>query len=148
MDPIRSPEPRRFNPDRYEGDETSLYESARGDPLKRDNFNFGAGRRMCQGVHIAERSLFLGMSRILWLFDLQSPLDSAGNRIIPDTENLIGGITVTPAPYEVDFVPRSAERTAIVRQAVTDCEKLLSPETKQWKKAPEGMAFGTAKAEA
>ncbi|EXJ70408.1 uncharacterized protein A1O5_06476 [Cladophialophora psammophila CBS 110553] len=145
MDPNRSPEPRRFNPDRYIGDNTTLYESANGEPLKRDNFNFGAGRRLCQGVHIAERSLYLGMSRILWGFHLRKALDKAGNPITPDINDLVGGITVHPRQYPIDIVPKSPERTSIIRQAVKDAEELLHPETGQWKKVPEGMVFGAWK---
>lgn len=145
MDPKRSPEPRRFNPERFAGDTTTLYESAHGEPLKRDNFNFGAGRRLCQGIHIAERSLFLGMSRILWGFNLDKPLDAVGDPITPDVDDLVGGITMHPRPYKVDIVPRSPERAAIIRQAVKECESLLHPETKQWKQVPEGMVFGAWK---
>jgi hypothetical protein len=145
MDPARSPEPRRFNPDRYAGDATTLYQSANGEPLLRDNFNFGAGRRLCQGIHIAERSLFLGMSRILWAFNLEAPLDDSGRPIIPDVDNLVGGITVHPAPFGINIVPRSPERVQVVRDAIKDCEKLLHPATGQWKAVPEGMVFGAWK---
>ena len=145
MNPDRSPHPRQFNPDRFTGDNTTLYESANGEPLKRDNFNFGAGRRLCQGVHIAERSLYLGMSRILWGFNLKKPLDQAGNPITPDLDDLVGGITVHPNAYKIDIVPRSPERTAAIRQAVKDAERLIDPISGQWKKVPEGMVFGVWK---
>lgn len=49
MDPERSPSPRTFSPDRFAGDNRSLYESAMGEAGKRDNYVFGAGRRLCQG---------------------------------------------------------------------------------------------------
>ena len=141
MDPKRSPEPRQFNPDRYAGDMTTLYESAQGEPMKRDNFNFGAGRRLCQGVHIAERSLYLGMSRILWGFDLKKSLDTQGNPITPNVDDLTGGITVHPSPFKIDIVPRSPQRTQIMRQAAKDCEHLVHAESGQWKQVPDGMGF-------
>jgi hypothetical protein len=37
----------------------------------RDHFAFGAGRRICPGYHVAERSFFIGFSRLLWAFDIQ-----------------------------------------------------------------------------
>ena len=67
----RGTEPRKFDPSRYEDDHLSLYDSASNpDGTKRDQFTFGAGRRICQGMHVAERSLFLGISRILWAFSI------------------------------------------------------------------------------
>jgi len=148
MDPKRSPDPRRFNPDRHVNDPTTLYQSANGEPTKRDNFNFGAGRRLCQGIHIAERSLFLTMSRVLWGFNLEKPLDSQGNPITPDINELTGGITVHPKRYRVEIKPRSPEKVQIIRKAVKDCEDLIHPETGQWKKVPDGMVFGTWKPDA
>lgn len=141
MNPDRSPEPRRFNPDRYIGDETTLYQSANGDPSKRDNFNFGAGRRLCQGIHIAERSLFLGVSRVLWGFDIKFKLDSTGKPIIPDINDLTGGITVHPRPYKADIVPRSASKVEIMRKSIAEAKTQLHEDTLQWKKVPDDMVF-------
>lgn len=59
-DPKRFPDPRRFGPDRYKDDRQSLYEAASNpDASKRDPLAFGAGRRTCAGMHVAERSLFV-----------------------------------------------------------------------------------------
>lgn len=143
MDPERSPEPRRFNPDRFAGDHTTLYQSAIGDTKKRDNFVFGAGRRLCQGIHIAERSLFLGISRLVWGFDFSPARDSQGNPVAYDIEDLVGGITIQPADFEVTIEPRSEKKIQIIRDAARECETLVDPQTGQWKKMPEGMAFST-----
>lgn len=49
-DPRRAPNPRRFDPSRYENDTLSLFDSASNpDGTKRDHFTFGAGRRICPG---------------------------------------------------------------------------------------------------
>jgi hypothetical protein len=143
MDPERSPEPRRFNPDRFRDDHTTLYQSATGDAKKRDNFVFGAGRRLCQGIHIAERSLFLGISRLVWGFDFSPARDSHGNLFKYDIEDLVGGITVQPAPYPAVITPRSPAKAQIIREQAKECQASLDPVTGQWKKVPEGMVFST-----
>ncbi|KAJ6017894.1 hypothetical protein N7451_001273 [Penicillium sp. IBT 35674x] len=143
MDPDRSDEPRVFKPERFAGDNTTLFQSAMGDTKKRDNFVFGAGRRMCQGIHIAERSLFLGISRLVWAFTFSPTKDEQGQPFTYDVEDLVGGITVQPSEYPVHIEPRSAGKVKIIRDSVADCKKLLDPQTLQWNSVPEGMAFST-----
>jgi len=143
MDPKRSPEPRRFNPDRFENDRTSLFESATGDCTKRDNFVFGAGRRLCQGIHIAERSLFYGISRLAWGFNFSPSVGLDGGSISYDIDDLVGGITVEPRHFTCQIEPRSALTAEIIRREAQACSNLLENETGQWKATPEGMAFST-----
>lgn len=111
MDPKRSPDPRRFNPERFANDPTRVYQSATGDPRKRDNFVFGAGRPLCQGVHIAERSLFLGISWLLWVFDVYKSFDANGNPVTQEPEDLVGGITIQLHQFLAMFTARSEKRT-------------------------------------
>ncbi|GIZ40708.1 hypothetical protein CKM354_000403600 [Cercospora kikuchii] len=145
MDPKRSPSPRTFNPDRFANDPRSLYESAMGEASKRDNYVFGAGRRLCQGIHIAERSLFLGISRLAWAFEFLPTIDAAtGKPIKYDGDDLVGGITVEPRHYTCKIVPREKQKSHIIREAVQkDAEAFLDPQTGQWRNIPEGMAFST-----
>jgi Cytochrome P450 len=143
MDPERSPEPRRFNPSRFADNPCNLYQSATGDYTKRDNYVFGAGRRMCQGIHIAERSLFLGISRLMWAFHFSPAADANGDPVKYDIEDLVGSITVEPNNYLAKITPRSPERVALVRQEAAACRALLHPETRQWKTPPTGMLFST-----
>jgi cytochrome P450 len=66
-DPRSHEDPDNFRPQRFLGDTTTTSQSINlADPTKRDHFAFGAGRRLCPGVHVAERSLALAMMRILW----------------------------------------------------------------------------------
>ncbi|KAK3986038.1 putative cytochrome P450 E-class, group I [Cladorrhinum sp. PSN332] len=142
MDPARHPEPRRFNPDRYENDFQSLGDAAANpDHTKRDTFTFGAGRRICPGIHVAERSLFLGVSRMLWGFNVTPALDSNGKPILPDPEKLTQGFVCQPEEFPCTITPRSEARKQIMidewKAAEAEC---LDPVTKQWKTSPLGSA--------
>ncbi|KAI8169899.1 Cytochrome P450 monooxygenase yanC [Colletotrichum sp. SAR 10_70] len=141
MDEDKFEDPRAFNPSRYKGDDQNSFESAmNGDPAKRDHYVFGAGRRLCQGMHIADRSLFLSISRLLWAFNLDRAVDDAGAEIVPDADNLIDGFLVQPRPFPAKITPRSEAHAEIVRREWEASQALLD-ESKQWKEIPRGMVF-------
>ncbi|KAH6603847.1 hypothetical protein Trco_007293 [Trichoderma cornu-damae] len=141
-DPKRHPDPRRYNPSRWEGDDQNSAQAAvNPDPGKRDHFVFGAGRRLCQGMHIADRSLFLAISRTLWAFDLRCPVDEkTGHQIIPDVDNIKDGLFISPMPFAADIVPRSESRAAAVKKEWANVAGLLDDDM-QWKSVPEGLKW-------
>ncbi|KAJ0312229.1 hypothetical protein COL516b_001301 [Colletotrichum fioriniae] len=141
MDENRFENPRAFEPSRYEGDEQNSFESAmNGDPSKRDHYVFGAGRRLCQGTHIADRSLFLSISRLLWAFNLEKAVDAEGVEITPDADDLTDGFLVQPKPFPAKITPRSDAHVQIIRREWEASQALLD-ESKQWKEVPSGMVF-------
>lgn len=141
MDPKRHPDPRRFNPSRYAHDNQTAAEAASNpNAAARDHFVFGAGRRLCQGMHIAERSLFLAISRMLWAFDFEKASDDNGNEITPDANDLTEGLFVLPKPFPARIVPRNGDKVASVKAEWTKMEDLLDDEL-QWKVLPEGMVW-------
>ena len=145
MDPKRFPEPRRFNPDRYANDFQTFAEAAANpDATKRDQFTFGAGRRICPGLHVAERSLFLAISRILWAFEIKPKMDAQGNPILPDSEKYTQGFVCMPEPFQVDITPINAERAEIIKKEWQEAQQLLDDQM-QWKNVPEGMALPNLK---
>jgi hypothetical protein len=131
-DEKRWPNPSKFDPDRMEGRTmTAAEEAASGDPLDRSHFSYGGGRRICPGLfsftikltilgmHIAERSLFLNLSRLLWGFNIEHATDENGNEIPVDysleTGIMPGGFTV-PKPFAAKISARSPERAKIIRE--------------------------------
>ncbi|KAI1125417.1 cytochrome P450 [Nemania abortiva] len=141
-DPSRHPNPRRFDPSRWAHDsQTSAEAAINRDVSKRDQFVFGAGRRLCQGMHIADRNLYLAISRLLWAFDFRRPIDElTGKEIVPDMEDLTEGLIVCPNPYKADIRPRSEAKAAAVREEWGKMTELLDNEL-QWKAVPEGLVW-------
>lgn len=143
-DSKRHPDPRRFDPSRWAHDNQTSVEAANNpDASKRDHFLFGAGRRLCQGMHIADRSLFLAMSRLLWAFDFERAIDeSTGKEIIPDMEKLVpdNGMFVQPEPFKADIKPRSVWKAKRVREEWSKMTELLDMDM-QWKTVPEGLVW-------
>jgi hypothetical protein len=143
MDPNRHANPRAFDPSRYMHDLTASSESAQNpDVSKRDHFTFGAGRRVCSGMHVVDRSLFLVIARLVWAFDFGRAVDEKGKEIVPDQDDLVGGLLVQPRPFKLRITPRSEARAGKVREAWEGCKELLDEE-EQWKDAPMGMPYTT-----
>jgi hypothetical protein len=75
-----------------------------------DLFGFCArSRRICPGIHVAERELWLAISRLLWAFDVRS---------LPDEpislEEYEGKSGRTPMPYRIMLIPRHDRVKALV----------------------------------
>ncbi|KAI0146818.1 cytochrome P450 [Xylariaceae sp. FL1272] len=141
-DSRRYSDPRRFDPTRWADDQRTSSEAAIAfDATKRDQFVFGAGRRICQGMHIADRILFLGISRLLWAFDIKRTVNqSTGEEVIPDMYDLTEGMLVGPKPFEANIKPRNAFKAERVRAEWDSMIELLDNEL-QWKTVPEGMIW-------
>ncbi|KAK4642058.1 hypothetical protein QC761_511720 [Podospora bellae-mahoneyi] len=142
MDAERHPNPRVFDPDRYIHDFASSTESAQqADATKRDHFSFGAGRRICEGMHVVDRSMFLVIARLMWAFKFEKAIDEVtGQEITPDQDDLVGGFLMQPRPFRLKITPRSEKKAETVREKWGECLGLLD-EGGQWRSVPEGMPF-------
>ncbi|KAJ7510829.1 cytochrome P450 [Mycena galericulata] len=104
-DSSRYPQPESFNPERYIQDRLSSAESANlSDPYQRDHWMFGAGRRICPGMIVAEREIWLTISRMLWAFKMEplpdEPID------LKEYDGLSGR---SPVPFRINLIPRDAK---------------------------------------
>lgn len=124
-----------------EDHQTSIDAANNPDPTQRDHFVFGAGRRRCQGMHIADRSIYLAISRLLWAFDFRRAVDpDTKQEIVPDMDDLVDGMMCLPNPFKANIVPRSAYKAQCVREEWAEVAKLLDEEM-QWKAVPEGLIW-------
>ncbi|KXG47308.1 Cytochrome P450, E-class, group I [Penicillium griseofulvum] len=117
-DPTRFEKPFEFMPERFL--EHKMYSSeyaAMSDPYKRDHFTFSTGRRTCPGARLAESSLDIALSGMLWAFDIRPPVVDGVEVDMDLSDNAYpdGGFTI-PKPFAARFVPRSAERLEIVKK--------------------------------
>jgi hypothetical protein len=88
---------------------------------------FSQGRRICPGKKLAENSLFISVTRILWGFDISKAIDpSTGLAVEYNTFAYTDGFNSKPQPFQCCIKPRSAEiREAIEYDAVLG-EKFLN----------------------
>ncbi|EFZ04438.2 cytochrome P450 [Metarhizium robertsii] len=112
-DERRFPEPQKFNPDHYINDTLSSAQSSNlGDANERDHWMFGAGRRICPAILVAEREIFLAISRILWSFTMEA---APGHAIdLKDCDGLSGR---SPMPFKIRLRVRDDNVARVLKDA-------------------------------
>ncbi|KXJ85101.1 cytochrome P450 [Microdochium bolleyi] len=91
--------------------------AASPDYVNKDRYGYGAGRRICPGIHLAEREMFVGIAKLIWAFDFGQKLDNLGSPIPIDTNPetcYSEGILVSPKDFECSIVPRSEARAQTI----------------------------------
>jgi hypothetical protein len=69
-------------------------------------------RRICSGLHIANRSVFIAVARLLWSFDIR---EKSAQPI--DTMAFSNTFNSYPLHFEVDFIPRHDDVIKAIRSA-------------------------------
>ncbi|KAL2289922.1 hypothetical protein FJTKL_01201 [Diaporthe vaccinii] len=112
-------DPEAFFPERYLGHPLTAGEyAAAPDPYDRDHFTFGAGRRICAGLYVAENSMFIMLAKLLWAFRIRPCVGPDGKEEILDIsdEGYVADSALTVSkPYRVQFTPGNVlrERTLV-----------------------------------
>ncbi|KAF3009190.1 hypothetical protein E8E14_005932 [Neopestalotiopsis sp. 37M] len=120
---------RDFNPMRQTGENTLTENNAiNQDSEKRIHFTFGAGRRVCPGFHVAERNLFLAISRILWGFTISPARNSDGSPVPINRDAVTPGLIVRPEDFECVIKPRSPARKQLIADLWSKSEANLDEE--------------------
>ncbi|KAH0342002.1 putative cytochrome P450, partial [Aureobasidium melanogenum] len=111
------PNPGVFDPARFLKSPLSAAEYLNAnDPYQRDHFSYGAGRRVCPGVHVAERSLYINIVRTLWGFNYAKAKGPDGTVIEP-TIAMMKGLLSTPSPFEASVTVRSAQHAKLITES-------------------------------
>ncbi|KFY39520.1 hypothetical protein V494_03953 [Pseudogymnoascus sp. VKM F-4513 (FW-928)] len=118
-DSDRYQDPDTFEPERFLGDDLDASSSAvHPDYMKRDHFHYGFGRRLCQGIFVAEASLYIVVSRVLWGFDI-TPMKGAKPL---DMDAKMAGLVTKPKPYKVSITSRGPQFEKVIRQSRLDAK--------------------------
>lgn len=111
-DPELYPEPEKFKPERFIDSSGKVVGNKFAE---RGHFGFGYGRRICPGMYIAERSLFIVFSRMLWGFTISPAKDTSGKDIKVDSNAYTTGFSSHPKKFLCTITPRDKEVEHIVR---------------------------------
>ncbi|CAI2171674.1 11570_t:CDS:2 [Funneliformis geosporum] len=114
----RHKNPMQFDPYRFINEQQSMASLADGPAEKRDTFVFGAGKRLCTGIHLAEAELFTILSRILYCFNIvnASPNGEDGKPIPINLNKSIIGLTIWPEDYNIKLVPRNDRIMQLIKE--------------------------------
>ncbi|KAI9315374.1 cytochrome P450 [Dichotomocladium elegans] len=108
-DPDRYPDADKFIPERFSDDMKTMVASSNGRFEDRDHFNFGWGRRICPGAHLAETELFDAFVAVFSQYDVKPVLDDEGQPVYPRLQNgQIGAVVVPPEPFQIRVLPRES----------------------------------------
>ncbi|KAL8711937.1 MAG: hypothetical protein Q9220_003633 [cf. Caloplaca sp. 1 TL-2023] len=107
------PDPKAFMPERFKDHHLdSAAAATQPDYKQRDHFNYGFGRRLCPGIHVAEQSLYIVVSRVLWGFDIR---EKAGCTL--DMGAKSNGLIMKHEPFEVSVESRGPTYVRVIEEA-------------------------------
>jgi cytochrome P450 len=114
------PDPECFNPDRYKNHKKLANDYA-GSPdwENRDHYGYGAGRRICPGIHFAERNVWRITAKLLWAFEFAEPVDPETGKVMPlDADAYTPGNLQGPLEFKVRIRPRSVAHVAAIKKEI------------------------------
>ncbi|KIW32629.1 uncharacterized protein PV07_04160 [Cladophialophora immunda] len=122
-DPAEYMSPDEFVPDRWLGNRYGIIGEEIREEGRREMYGFGAGRRVCSGQTMAENSMLISMSKLLWFFDMSA----TGGPVDTNVETAFTkGFLTAPKKFPVALRPRSQERAEILRKEFQQADEFLS----------------------
>jgi cytochrome P450 len=127
MDPQVWDDPEKFNPDRYKNHPLLANEYvAAGDWQKRDHYGYGAGRRICPGMYLAERNMLVSIAKLIWAFRFERRIGPDGNVLPVDPDPVTGyhnGFLYCAKDYGCQPIIRSNRIRETVLREYDEAEK-------------------------
>ncbi|KAF4474647.1 cytochrome P450 oxidoreductase [Fusarium agapanthi] len=91
------------------------------------HYGYGAGRRICPGMHLAERSMWRIAAKLIWAFDISEPVDPKTGKVQPlDVDAYTSSNLVCPMPFNVQMKPRSQAHVESIKREIAGAEEFLS----------------------
>lgn len=100
-------DPDEFNPDRY----IPQTEGGAGEPFPVGQFGFG--RRVCVGKHLAEASVWIVVATVLATMNIEKAVGADRKEIIPEVA-LTNGLTSHPKSFKCCIVPRNDQAKRLI----------------------------------
>ena len=117
-DPELYPDPESFNPNRWLDPTFPTYKEPLSVYPNLTGFTaFGSGRRICQGIAIAERSGYIQVSTLAWGCNINKAKDAAGNEITPPFYDYAAGFNVAPNNFPFSLTSRSKEKEELLENS-------------------------------
>ncbi|PWN39822.1 cytochrome P450 [Ceraceosorus guamensis] len=115
-DPKRFANPEVYDPERFHLSHpgTAAEYAGKRNVKERDHFAYGHGRRICAGIHMAEKSLYMAITRILWAFDIARADGADEIRADPHDERYTDGFVSFPNHFGAKFTIRDDTRRATI----------------------------------
>ncbi|KAI3317331.1 cytochrome P450 [Xylariaceae sp. AK1471] len=127
MDPQIWEDPEKFNPDRYKNHSLLAPDYvAAGDWQKRDHYGYGAGRRICPGMYLAERNMLVSIAKLIWAFRFEHRIGSDGKALPVNPDPVTGyhnGFLYCPKDYDCQPIIRSNRVRETVLREFDEVEK-------------------------
>jgi len=102
-------EPYKFYPDRFITPDGQLNDDV-------VLANFGFGRRICGGLHLARAAAWIAVVSILASFDIAKAKDETGKEIdVPEAYS--EGLVLHPTPFQCSITPRSSAALDLIRSS-------------------------------
>lgn len=85
------------------------------------------GRRICPGKKLAENTLFITITQILWGFNISKARDqTTGEEIVPNIFAYTDGFNSKPHPFQCQIVPRCPRILEVIEQEAKLGEQFLA----------------------